>query len=85
MIVIDLKPLNYNCTANYATLISDFVQDYPNACEDPGDQLTQAFGPWLEITIIVDSDHTYDLETCCSLTGLIDLFGSTLALLFNHK
>ena len=71
VILIDLQLLKYNSTANYAKLIPDFLQNYPCACDDLDNQLLQAFGPWFDITIMVDSDHVHDRKTHFFLTVLI--------------
>ena len=76
VIAIDPKLLDYNCTANYAKLIPDFSQDYPDTYEKVDNQLLQAFGSWLQTNIIVDSDYAPDLKTGCSLFGLIYWVGS---------
>ena len=77
-IAIDSNPLNYERKApDYEKVIPDFVQDYPEAKEEIADHFPRSFGPPLETTIFVDSDHAHDQKTRRSLTGLIAYVGST--------
>lgn len=45
---------------------------------DPG--FPRPFGPVMETTFIVDSDHAHDLKTRRSLTGVLGYVGSTLVI-----
>ena len=58
-------------------LIPDFLQDYPDATEEIDPGFPRPYGPILETTILVDSDHAHDQRTRRSLTGLIIFVGST--------
>ena len=55
----------------------DFLKDYPDAKEELDPGFPKSFGPILETTILVDSDHAHDQKTRRSLTGLIAFVGST--------
>ena len=77
-ICIDHRPMEFNrTTPEFHKLIPDFLKDYPDAKEevDPGFPLV--FGPVLQTTILVDSDHGHDQKTRRSLTGWIAFVGST--------
>ena len=82
---MDSRPLGYNCTENYPRMIPDFLQDYPYTCEELDDKLPQAFGPWIETTIMVVSNHAHDRKICCSLTGLIPWVSNTPVIWFNRR
>ena len=47
---------------DYNKLIPDIVQDYPDAKEELDPSFPPAFGPVLETTVLVDSDHAHDHE-----------------------
>lgn len=75
---IDCRPLNFTrCVPDYVKLMPDFLEDYPNACEEVDINLPTPYGTPLKITILVDSDHAHDLITRRSLTGIIAFVGST--------
>ena len=62
---------------NYSKMRPDFLKDYPDAKEELDPGFPKSFGPILETTILVDSDHAHDQKTRRSLTGLIAFVGST--------
>ena len=62
VICIDSKPLEYERIAGFDLMIPDFLQDYPESYEEINDNLLKAFGPVLETTIMVDSDHAHDIK-----------------------
>ena len=62
---------------NFNLLIPDFLQDYPDATEDIYPSFPKIYGPALEKTILVESDHDHDNKTRQSITGIIVFFGST--------
>ena len=53
------------------------MNDYPDASEEMDPSFPEIFGPILQTTILVDSDHAHDLKTRRSLTGLLAFVGST--------
>jgi len=85
VICIDSKPLEYERTAGFSKIYLDFLQDYPESYEEVDANLPQAFGPVLETTIMVDSDHGHDKKTFRSLTGLIAWVGSTPVIWFSRR
>lgn len=77
-IAIDHRPMEYSrSNPVYEDLIPDFLQDYPDASEEIDPSLPEPFGPPLQTTILVDSDHAHDKKTRRSLTGLLAFVGST--------
>ena len=61
----------------FSKLIKGFKLDYPEAMEEEDPGFPLAFGPVLETTILVDSDHEHDQKTRRSLTGWIAFVSST--------
>jgi len=85
-IAIDHRPMNFaRKDPEYKKLIPDFIQDYPDATEELDPSFPQAFGPVLETTILVDSDHAHDQKTRRSLTGLIAFVGGTPVLWMSKR
>ena len=85
-IAIDSSPLEYHRDyPEYEFLAPDFLLDYPDAKEETADHFPQAFGPVLETTIFVDSDHAHDKKTRRSLTGLLAYVGSTPVLWMSKR
>ena len=77
-ICIDYKPMLFTRTKpEFSKLIPDFKLDYPDAKEEEDPGFPLAFGPVMETTILVDSDHGHDQKTRRSLTGWIAFVGST--------
>ena len=77
-IYIDHRPLQFNrTTPEFKKLIPDFLKDYPDVKEEVDPSFPLVFGPVLETTILVDSDHGHDKKTCHSLTGWISFAGPT--------
>ena len=75
---IDHKPMKFSRTKpEFHKLIPDFLKDYPHAVEELDPSFPPAFGPVMETTILVDSDHAHDKKTRRSLTGWIAFVGST--------
>ena len=62
---------------DFKTLIPDFLKDYPDAKEELDPGFPPSFGPILETSILVDSDHAHDKKTHRSITGLLAFVGST--------
>ena len=62
---------------NFKKLIPDFLKDYDGAKEELDPGFPMVFGPILETTILVDSDHVHDLAIRKSLTGLLAYVGSS--------
>ena len=54
-----------------------FEEVYPDAAEDINMKVPEPKFDKLEITAFVDSDHTRDLLTRISVTGLLILLGRT--------
>ena len=78
VIVIDSRPMKFkSSTPDYPKLIIDFLKDYSDAKEELDPGFPVPFGPILESTILVDSDHSHDLLTCRSLIGLLGFVGSS--------
>ena len=77
-IAIDSRPMvSDRSTPKFKKLIPDFLNDYPDASEEMDPSFPEIFGPILQTTILVDSDHAHDLKTRRSLTGLLAFVGST--------
>ena len=77
-ICIDHRPMLFNRTKpEFTKLIPDFMKDYPDAIEEVDPGFLLSFGPILQTTILVDSDHGHDQKTRRSLTGWIAFVGST--------
>ena len=55
----------------------DFLLDYPEAKEELDKGFPPSFGPPLQTSIMVDSDHAHDKKTRRSLTGMLIYVGST--------
>lgn len=71
-IVIDSSLLECHCKfPDYKFLAPDFLKDYPDTKEETANHFPQAFGPVLETTIILDSDHSHDQNTCPLLTDFL--------------
>ena len=80
-IAIDHRPMQFERTKpDYEALKSDFLKDYPDAKEELDPGFPAPFGPVMETTFMVDSDHAHDLKTRRSLTGILGFVGSTLVL-----
>ena len=47
--------------------------------------LPPAFGSELETSVFFDSDHAHDVETRCSISGLILFVGSTPVACHSHR
>ena len=78
-IAIDPCPLNYQGKAKWQKLKIDFAMDHPDASEEIDSKQPDAYSEPLQSLIQVDADHAYDVVTCWSLTGSLDLpqsFGS---------
>jgi len=83
-IAIDHRPMNFaREQPDFKRLIPDFIQDYPEVKEELDPGFPPSFGPILETSILVDSDHAHDKKIRRSLTGLIAFIGSTPVLWLN--
>ena len=77
-IAIDSSPMEFERSETKCNpLIPDFLQDYPDATVEIDPGFPRPYGPILEKTILVDSDHAHDQKTRRSLTGPIIFVGST--------
>ena len=86
VIAIDSRPLPINRpTPDFDKLIPDFLQDYPDAKEEIASHFPRAFGPVLDTSILVDSDHAHDKATRKSITGLLAYVGSTPVLWLSKR
>ena len=86
VIAIDSRPLPIERHApDFDKLIPDFLQDYPDAKEEIAAHFPRSFGPVMETTILVDSDHAHDQATRKSLTGLLAYVGSTPVLWLSKR
>ena len=80
-IAIDHRPLQFKRTKpDYEAIRPDFLKDYPDAQEEMDPKFPRPFGPIMETTFMVDSDHAHDLKTRRSLTGVLGYVGSTLVI-----
>ena len=80
-IAIDHKPMNFKRTQpDYDMIKQDFLEDYPDAKEKMNPNFPLPFGPIMETTFMVDSDHAHVLKTRRSLTGVFGYVGSTLVI-----
>ena len=71
-ITIDHRPLQFKRTKpGYEAIRPDFLKDYPDAQEEMDPKFPRPFGPIMETTFMVDSDHAHDLKTRRSLTGVL--------------
>ena len=78
-IAMDLRPMDYcHIDLDYHILLPDFLEDDPHATEELDPSFPDPFGPVLQTSILVDSDHGRDKKTQCSLTGLCAFIGLTL-------
>ena len=60
-IAINSRPLDYRCIdPDYQILLPDFLADYPHAIEEMDPSFPDPFGPVLQASILVDSDHGRD-------------------------
>ena len=85
-IAIDSRPMVINrTTPSYEKLIPDFVKDYPETSEELDPGFPKVFGPRLQTSILVDSDHAHDLKTRRSLSGLLAFVGSTPVMWFAKR
>ena len=86
VIAIDSRPLPIHRNGpDFDALIPDFLQDYPDAKEEIANHFPKPFGPAMETTILVDSDHAHDKATRKSLTGLLAYVGSTPVLWLSKR
>ena len=77
-IAIDSRPMDFTrIHPEFEKLRPDFLQDYPHAIEELDKSFPPSFGPVMQTTILVDSDHAHDKVTLRSLTGLLAYVGST--------
>ena len=80
-IAIDHRPLQFKRTnPNYEAIRPDFLKDYSDAQEEMDPKFPRPFGPIMETTFMVDSDHAHDSKTRRSLTGVLGYVGSTLVI-----
>ena len=84
-LIIDSAPLKihpslYNPKDKRAQFDPDFLEDYPDACEDRDPREPTAYGPELETSIFFDSNHAHDKKTRRSISGILVFVGSTLVL-----
>ena len=70
---------------NFKKLIPDFLKDYDGAKEELDPGFPMVFGPILETTILVDSDHVHNLAIRKSLTGLLAYVGSSPVNYFSKR
>lgn len=75
-LVLDSRPLLVEDSLLTDSFHPDFLEDYPDACEDVDDTLPQAFGSELLTSVFFDADHAHDHVTRRSITGLIVFVGS---------
>jgi len=63
-IAVNSPPLQYYWTTpNFAEFILDFLDDYPDTKEEMDLNFRKTFGPIIETTILVNTDHARDLKT----------------------
>ena len=76
-IVLDSRPLIIDDGLRHDSFHPDFLDDYPDAKEDVGENFPKAFGRELETTVFFDADHAHDHVTLGSISGLIVFVGRT--------
>ena len=77
-LVMDSRPLNIDDELiKNPTFHPDFLEDYEGAMEEVDEELPEPYGDELETSCFFDSDDAHDIETRCSITGLIGFVGST--------
>ena len=80
-IAIDHRPLKFKRTKpDYDAIRPEYLKEYPYAKEEMDPGFPRPFGPVMETTFMVDSDHAHDLKTRRSLTGVLGYVGSTLVI-----
>jgi hypothetical protein len=85
-IAIDWHPMQFRRQdPNFSKLLPDFLLDYPDAKEEIDESFPPPFGPVLETTVLVDSDHAHDKLTRRSITGLLAFVGSTPVTWFSRR
>ena len=63
-IAIDSLPIKFNrFEPNFKNLIPDFKQDYSDTKEEMDPGFPSYYGPVLQTTILVDTDHAHDQLT----------------------
>ena len=86
VIVIDTRSLPINHpTPDFDKLIPNFLQDYPDTKEEIASHFPRVFGPVLDISILVDSNHAHNNATRKSITGLLAYVGSTPVLWLSKR
>ena len=86
VIAIDSRPMHFaRASPDFTKLRPDFLKDYPDAYEELDPSFPKPFGPCLQQTFLVDSDHAHDKVTRKSLTGLIGFVGSTPVIWFSRR
>ncbi|KAI2513608.1 Reverse transcriptase (RNA-dependent DNA polymerase) [Fragilaria crotonensis] len=76
-IVIDSRPLLVDEELLTDSFHPDFLEDYPDACEDIDPNLPTAHGPELLTSVFFDADHAHDHLTRRSISGIVVFVGST--------
>ena len=85
-IVIYSRPTDLNITnPNFTKLISDFINDYPDTIDTIHPGFPSAFGAFLYITLLVDSDYAHNVYTHWSTTGSIRYIGSTPVIWYSKR
>jgi hypothetical protein len=56
---------------------SNWMEFYPDAGEEIPKDLPPEKGPWVRMTVYVDSDHVNDLVTRRSITGILVMLNNT--------
>jgi hypothetical protein len=56
---------------------SNWMEFYPDASEEIPKDLPPEKGPRVRMTVYVDADHTYDLVTRISITGILVMLNNT--------
>jgi hypothetical protein len=56
---------------------SNWMEFYPDACEEIPKDLPPEKGPRVRMTVYVDSDHAHDLVTRRSITGILVMLNNT--------
>jgi hypothetical protein len=62
-IVLDSRPLIVDAELQTNSFHPDFLEDYPDACEDVAEDLPTAYGAELTTSVFFDADHAHDHVT----------------------
>lgn len=76
-LVMNSFPLDVAEELQQESFHPDFLDDYPDATEEIGNNYPQPYGRSLQTSVFFDADHAHDHKTRRSISGLIIFVGST--------